>query len=114
MRHRDAAARELERMDVLLRDDTVGREVHTAHVREHAVGADFLGEPLQVTVVDRQQGGGVAERPVGLGRIVVPRLHAEAREVQQCQHLRHVGLLHQRGVRLEQQVVQQDRLAEVR
>src|SRR2546422_10439293 len=46
-------------------------------------------------------------------RARVPRPQAESREVEQVQHLRHVGLAHQRRVGLEQQVVEQHRLAEV-
>ena len=114
VRHRDAAAGKLEGMDVLLRDDAFGVEVHAAHVREQAGRANLLGEPLQVTVVDGKLSGGVTVRPVGIGRALVPRLHAEAREVQQGQHLRHVRLLHQRRIRLEQEVVQQDGLPQVR
>ena len=34
-------------------------------------------------------------------------------EVQQVEHLGHVGLAHQRGIRLVQEVVQQDRFAKI-
>src|SRR5260221_4808570 len=43
----------------------------------------------------------------------VPRAQAEAREVEEIQHLRHVALPHQRRIGLEQQVVEHHRLAEV-
>src|SRR5258707_12964526 len=42
----------------------------------------------------------------------VPRAQAEAREVEEIQHLRHVALPHQRRIGLEQQVVEHHRLAE--
>ena len=82
-------------------------------VREHAAGAHLFGEVLEVAVERRQRGRAVEEGLLGRVRGRVPGAQAEAGEVQQVEHLRHVALPHQRGIGLEQQVVEQHGLAEI-
>ena len=84
------------------------------HVREHAGGAHFLGEVLQVAVEHRQRRRAVGERALGLVRARIPRAQPEPGEVEHIQHLRHVALPHQRRVGLVEQVVEQHGFAEVK
>jgi len=113
MRQAPGFALELERMHVLQRNLHRGGVGDAAHVRQHARRPDLLGEVLEVAIKHRQRGRAVGEWPLRRVRSGRPRAQAEAGEVQQVQHLRHVTLPDERRVGLEQQVVQQHRLAEI-
>ncbi len=113
VRERPLQPLELERVHVLQRDLDRGRVGDAAHVGEHATRRDLGGEVLQVAVEHRQRVRAVEEGLLRRVRGGVPGAQAEAGQVQHVEHLRHVALPHQRRVGLEQQVVEQHRLAEV-
>jgi hypothetical protein len=104
-------ALELERMHVLERDLHRRRVGDAAHVGEHAAGADFLGQVLQVAVENRQRLRAVGEGLLRRVRGRLPGAQAESGEVEQIQHPWHGALAHQRGIGLVRQVVEQYRPA---
>ena len=102
-----------ERMAVLQRDLDACVVGHASDMGEEAAGADFFGQVLQVPIEDRELLRVVGVRPFGVVAGGVPGAQAEAGEVQQVEHLRHVRLAHQRGVGLIEEVVEQHGLAEI-
>ena len=114
VREDDARAREVERVQVRLGDDRFARVGDPADVRDQARRRELRREEAQVAVERRQRGRAVRERILGPQRRRVPRLHAEAREVEErVHHPRAVRLPDEAVVGVEQQISHGERLTEV-
>ena len=82
-------------------------------MRENAIGPRLASQRLQVAVEHGQDRRTIAIGRAGIVTAMIPRHHAEARQAEHPQHLRHVSLIDQRAVGLEQEIVQQGGLTEI-
>ena len=114
VREHDAGAGEMERVQVRLGDDRLAGVGDPANVGDEARRRELGRDQPQVAVERRQRGRAVGERILGPQRRRIPRLHAEAREVEErVHHPRAVRLPDEAVVGVEQQALHQQRLTEV-
>jgi hypothetical protein len=114
VREDDARARELERVQVRLGHDRLARVGDAAHVGDERRRRQLGRDQAQIAIEGRQRRGAVAERILRPEGRRIPRLHAEAREVEErVHHPRAVRLPDEAVVRREQQVLHGQRLTQV-
>ena len=114
VREDDAGADELEGVQVRLRDDRLVRVRDTPNMGDQARRRQLRRQEPQVAVERRHGGHAVGERHLGSQRRRVPRLHAEAGEVEKrVHHPRAVRLPDEGVVGVEQQIRRRQRLTEV-
>ncbi len=114
VREDDAGAVEVEGVQVRLGDDRLAGVGDAANVGDQTRRRELGREEAQVAVERRQGGRAVGERILGLEGRRVPRLHAEAREVQErVHHPRAVRLPDEAVLGVEQQVPHGERLTQV-
>src|SRR5688500_13300484 len=101
-------------MDVLRLDVDALVERHTAHVREQRLRVELGGERLEVEIEEGEPVGAIHERELGPMRRRLPRGDSEAGQIEAALYPRRVRLLHQRAVRLVEQLGERDGRAEIR
>ena len=114
VREDDAGAGEVEGVQVRVGDDRLVGVGDPANVGDQARRRELGREEAQVAVERRQGGRAVGERILGPQGRRIPRLHAEAREVEErVHHPRAVRLPDEAVVGVEQQAPHGERLTEV-
>ena len=115
VRHCDARAGELERVQVGLGDRVVPGVGDAADVSDEAGRRELGSQVAEVLIEARQRRHAIGERIVGIDGPRIPGRHAEARQVEEgLHHPGAVGLAYERAVGLEQNVRERDRLSEIR
>jgi len=115
VREDDAGAGELEGVQVRLGDDRLVGIGDTTNVRDQTRRRALRREEAQVAVERRQRGRAVREGIPGLERRRVPRLDAEAGEVEKrVHHSRAIRLPDKAVVGVEQQIPHREGLTEIR
>jgi hypothetical protein len=113
VREGDLGTAHAERMKVGFAQRLGVGELHTAHVSNRAGWRELSREVAEVLIEYGQGHGPVQERLLGPSRAWIPGREAEAGEVEHCGHPRCVRLANERVVRLEQDIREWQRCAEV-
>jgi hypothetical protein len=110
----DAGAGEAEGVQVCVGDDHLIRVGDSANVGDEARRRDLGGEKAQIAVERRERRGPVGERLLRVEGGWIPRLHAEAGQVEKgVHHARAIRLRHETVVGVKQQVPHRERLTEI-